>query len=445
MSDSTVGQTTTAQPEVDGRSDNKWGGALSFPSILLMGAALFLVVLMIILSGWKIVNLDNERTSIDTQRRLLDRDRLAYDKILQELPGLEDRRQNLIRENNELDGKVQSSRTTHESLTTQNNAARSDLDKAKASSNEAQEVAKAARDSYASIQGEIQIKRPELQNLEEKVGALKEEEKTLRTRRDQLQQEISKLQADNSGLEQQKQNKKQVLEQMTQDAGVFQSLSARFGTILEGLDASRKNADKTIDGWKAQGQSIGDTLGGIREKAQDFSKQVQAISGESGELANAIKNFQTSTKVAQQVAGDLQTANSSLNGAITQIQKTVVGVDKETQRLSQTVDSSIGSLQSSVSALSKGTSDLGKAISALDGHIGSLQAKAINMEASVTKFSETSTTVRHTADDLSKTRADLATELVAVKELVSQLQAIDQALDATEKRLRPEPKGATDQ
>lgn len=439
MSDPTLGQTTPAQPEVGGRSYRKKGGALPFPSIALMGTAIFLVVLMTVLSGWKIVNLEHEWVQLENKQRLLDRDLAAYAKILEELPKLEDRQQGLIREVKELDGKVQSSKTTYENLTTQTDTARSDLDKAKALSSEAQEAAKAARDSLASIQGEIQIKRPELQNLEQKVGALKDEEKSRRTRRDQLEQEISKLQADVDGLEQQKQNKKKVLEQMAQDAGVLQSLSARFGTIADGLEASRKNTDKTVESWKAQAQSIGDTLGGIREKAQDFSKQVQGISGETGNLANAIKGFQSSTKTTQQAAADLQTANNNLNGAIGQTQKAAAGVDRETQRLSQAVDSSTSSLQTSVSILDKSIGDFGKAITALDGHLSSLQAKATSIEGSAARFTETATEVSRTADDLAKIRADLAKELIAVKDLASRLQAVDQALKMIEQRVPQEP------
>lgn len=439
MNDSAFGQTSRAQTAEAGRSDENKGKALSFPTVALMFAAVFFVVLMLSLMGWKIVNLDNERALINTERRLLERDRLAYTKIVEELPNLEDRRQGLIREVSKLDGEVQSARAALDSLATQRNAARSELDEAKALRAEAQEATKVARDSLATIQAELQVKRPELQSLLDKVAALTEEEKALRLSRDQLQQETSKLQAQVAGLEQQKQNKKQVLEQMTSDTGALQSLSARFVTIANSLEASNKNVDKTLDGWKTQTQFIIETMGPVREKAQDFAKLVQGISVETGNLASAVKGIQTSIETAQQAAGRLDMSGNALGGAISQIQKAATSADKETQRLSQTFDGSTSSIQSGISTLNNCLSDLSKGVIVLDGHIGLLQSKIANIDGSTTKFSQTSAEVRRTADEISKTRTDLANELVAIRELITELKTAVQSLKVVEQRVPQEP------
>jgi chromosome segregation ATPase len=143
-----------------------------------MAIGVFVVVLLMVYLGWEIVDIERKRAQNDADRRLLERDRLAYTKILEELPGLEDRRHGILREISELEGKAQSIRTAFENLTTQSDIARSDLDKAKASSSAAEESEKAARESLANLQGEIQTRRPELQSLEQKVKTLTEEEKT---------------------------------------------------------------------------------------------------------------------------------------------------------------------------------------------------------------------------------------------------------------------------
>lgn len=348
MSDMTHRQTNPAQPESEARTERKRANVLTFPSVAVMGTAVFVVVLMMVISGWKIVNLEQERARVDIDRRLLERDRLAYSKILEELPGLEDKRQVRIREVAELEGKVQSSRTVLESLTTQKDLARSELDRAKALEREAEEAAKAARDTFANLQGEIQTKRPELQSLEQKIAATSEEEKALRNKRDQLQKDIARLEADVAGLEQQKQNRKQVLEQMAQDTGVLQSLSTRFGKIADSLELSRKEANSAVDEWKNQAQSLNQAIGSIQKDTQNFSKQVQGVSSDSEILGNAVKGLPGTTKAAQKAAGDLQKANTSLSGAINQIQKdankAIEGLTVQAHSLSQ----SIGMIQKNV-------------------------------------------------------------------------------------------------
>jgi hypothetical protein len=116
MNDMISGEKSPAQPEVEKKAGGKQRNGLNFPSVAFMGIAVFLVVLMIIVLGWKIVNLENKKARLDSERRLLERDKLAYAKVLEELPSLEDKRQNLSRELDELKGKVQSNQTVLASL-----------------------------------------------------------------------------------------------------------------------------------------------------------------------------------------------------------------------------------------------------------------------------------------------------------------------------------------
>jgi chromosome segregation ATPase len=438
MNNMIPGENPPAQPEVWQQGDRKKGNGLNFPSVAFMGIAVFLVVLMIVLLGWKIVNLENEKARLDTERRLFERDKSAYAKVLEDLPSLEDKRQNLSRELDELKGKVQSNQTILTSLITQKDAARSDLDKSRATNKQVQEEINATRETLAILQGEILTNRPVLQNLKQNVPALQAEERTLRTERDnlqnqkaKLQNQRAKLQADVSGLEQQK----RLFGELSKENGALESLSKRFGTIADGLEASRKGAESAIQGWKTQTQSLSQAY---QKEVQNFSKQTQALSIESGNLTNAHKELQSRS---QQVLGDFQSATKTLSGGVGQIQKSAGSLDKETQRLSKIVDDSTSNLQGVLSTLSKGIDDLGKAVSDINGHVGSLQAKMASMDGATSKFLETSKEVGNITKDLSTARSGLVNEFAALKELISRLQAVDQALKIIEKRLPQEPAG----
>lgn len=437
MSDMIHGEKTSAQPEVGQQADRKRGKGLSFPSVASMGIAVFLVVLMMIYLGWEIANLNNKKAGIDTERRLLERDKAAYSKVLEELPGLEDRRQNLSRELDELKGKVQSNQTFLTNLTTQKDAALSQLDKAKAANKQIQEETNAARETSATLQGEIRTNRPVLQNLKQNVHELQAEEKTLRTKSNQLQNETAKLQADVSGLEKQK----RLFEELSRENGALTSLSKRFGTIADGLEASRKGADGAIQGWKTQTQSLSQISGEFQKEIQNFSKQTQALSTDFGDLTTAHKELQSAFKIAQQVLGDLQSATKTLSGGAIQIQKSADFLDKETQRFSQTVDGPTNNLQTILPTLSKGIDDLGKAVSAINGHVDSLQTKIGSVDGATSRFLETSKEVGNITKDLSTARSGLVSELAALKELNARLQAVDQALKIIEKRFPQEPTG----
>ena len=441
MNDMISGEKSPAQPEVGKKAGGKQRNGLNFPSVAFMGIAVFLVVLMIIVLGWKIVNLENEKARLDSERRLLERDKLAYAKVLEELPSLEDKRQNLSRELDELKGKVQSNQTVLASLITQKDAARSDLDKSRATNKQVQEEVNAARETLATLQGEIRKNGPVLQNLKQNLEELQKEEKILRTKRDSLQNEVAKLQAYVSGLEQQK----RLFEELSKENSALASISKRFGTIADGLEASRKSAENVIQEWKTQTQSLIQVVGELEKGNRNLSEHAQVLSSDFKNLTAAHKELQSAFKNSQQVLGDLQSTTKTLSEGAAQIQKSAAILDKEAQRLSQTVDGSTSNLQGVLSPLRKVIDDLGKAVSAINDHLGSLQGKIANVDGATSKFLETMKEIVSISKDLSTARSGLVNELAALKELISRLHAVDQTLKTIEKRLPQESPGEKSQ
>ena len=179
MNDIPPGEKPMVQPKVMQQAGKKQGNGLKFPSVAIMGIAVFLVVLMMLILGWKIVNLENEKARLDTERRLLERDKSAYAKILEELPDLEDRKQNLLREVEELKGEVQSNQSVLASLKNQQETSLSRLNKAQATDKQLQAEITAAQATLANINKIIAQNRPISVQLSQEVALLQQQEQQL--------------------------------------------------------------------------------------------------------------------------------------------------------------------------------------------------------------------------------------------------------------------------
>jgi chromosome segregation ATPase len=262
------------------------GGALdrTFIPAWLLGSVILVVIILTVLSGWKIVNLEMERVEVASERSLLERDIQAYASIQKELPALEERQQAWTKEFNELEGKVQTARTRLESLTIQAEAEQLSRDKAKAELTTAQVDTQTNRKVYADLQSKIQTARSQSQRLTQQVESLGAQEETLRRSTGQLQKKAGELQADISKLEKERKNKQQVLELMARDTSELKTLSKRFDDIAKNMELSNQEVNETLKGLNEQTKELTQAVEVVSSNAKDISSQVQLVSNEVGNL-----------------------------------------------------------------------------------------------------------------------------------------------------------------
>jgi chromosome segregation ATPase len=428
MSDVSTKPIDSIEPETPKGKRKNRASALdfAFPPVWVMGVSVLLVVLMTVLSGWKIVNLEYERAGVNAERKLLEHDKQTYYAIHQELPVLEKRHQDLTREVSDLTGKVQSERTVMESLAIQKDAVLVELEKAKAEAKETQEAAQAARNTFAALQSDIQVKRPQAEQLKLEVQLLQTQTKTLSTTITDLQNQVSSAKADISGLDKQKENSKLVLEQMTQDTGQLQVLSGRFNTVANELEAALNDPKKGLT------KELKNAVGAVDTQAQGLSTYVHTVSQDSG-------NFKMIVKSAGQ----------------------------QVESLTQTLDDPQNGLKSGVSAVTNTVGTLGKTVTTLDGNVGMLQTKINGVDSAIGGLQKATA-------DLSQARVDMSNDISVVKILVGQakvqldgqtgalpeiiktiedklssvasrLDRLDEALQAIEQRARQVSGGQTNQ
>ena len=387
-----------------------------FPSVWLIGTGIFLVILLTLWSGWKIVNIERERAHVESERRLLERDKEAYEKILKELPELEDRQQDLFRELSDQQGKVKNAKTILENLNTQVKAAHYELERAKTESNEAKAEAKVLRDKSAALKSEIQDDISEAVYRKQQVEGFSQTEKLLRQSNSQLQVQVAQRNADLSGLKQEIQNKKQILEHMAQDTAELNKLSERFNIIAKNMEASQQAASDVIQGLNTKAMGLNSAVDSVNSQSQAISAQIQAVSSESSNLSRVVQDIYKDGEIINKTAGEIQKANTILDKAINRLQDAAGGADKQAQLMAQTLESPLTSFKDSISTLSKSlniftdqVNIIGSEAETLGIHAKDLKDVKDAASGSVSQLATASVSIRETASILSKTRAELAT------------------------------------
>ena len=340
MTESNSEQTNPKQP---GNAKDTIKGTSSaldraFPSLWILAGAIVLVIILIVLSGWKIVNLEHERAAVVNERGLLDRDKKVYGVLVKELPSLEDRKQNLSKEANVLGGEVQAYRTRLESLKVHVNALESKRNTTKAELSQLEAEGKAAGNTLSKKQDEIQNAQTQIPNLKQQVEDLKVKKESLLDGTAKLFKEKAQLEANIAGLEQMRNNKKQVLDSMIRDEGELKDLSKRFDDIAANLEVSRKSADAALKGLNTHAKGLGQTVQTITAHSEGLSKEVAAVTREVGNLDSAAKNIQTAGNTAKEAAVGIQAAKSDLNKNMDLLKKAFGSAEKQALRLAKTTD-----------------------------------------------------------------------------------------------------------
>jgi chromosome segregation ATPase len=200
----------------------------AFPSVKLMLVLIGLVIVLITISGWKVFNIEKEKAYLETERRLLERDKNASAALRRQLPELEDRQQELKREIAELEGKLRSLETRYENIKIQIGNAESGLDKIKAERKQAETAVQVAREELAGLNSKIKRARSESSRLKKDVTSLRALEKDLTDKKQGLLNEIATYEADIQRLKRSKENNKKLLEEIVAENGQLTALGKKM-------------------------------------------------------------------------------------------------------------------------------------------------------------------------------------------------------------------------
>lgn len=344
----------------------------SFPSVWLFSGAILLVIVLTVLSGWKIINLEHERNQIIFENRLLEQKVQSHSEILKQLPLLESRQNNLKVQVDDLEGKLKAARAEKDSMQIQASEAAERHAKANSQRQIDEEAANAARKELANLQSEIMNARNQSGNLETTVQALMVQEKSLRGNINELNNQKSGLQADITGLEKEKINKKKILDSMALETSELQRIHLKFVTIAEKLETAKNVTENTIQKLQFQSGSLENTLTEIKNQKQVLGQEYQNIK-------NSVSEFKSATDSTNKAASELKSSSTSLSQT-TEVLKRIImeteGSIKEqlsgVRQATEKFDLQTAELNKILDEAKKNNVDISYQIKSLSGNVSSI-------------------------------------------------------------------------
>lgn len=402
------------------------GAALdrTFPPLWLMGGIVLVVIILTLLSGWKIVNLEKERTDVVTQRKLLDRDKKAFAALRQELPVLEARQEALIRENNDLKGLINSHTARLESLktrmkTTLNGLRKTEEDRQRAENDQKRALVDTdqARKIKAELETAIKRNQADLENLSQQVSLSRAQEAEFNRMIKQYHRDVARLEADIKGLEQQRQNKQKVLARMAEDKSDLISLASGFKKISMSMENSLQSLNKTTLALDLRNKELSQTITGVDDQSNVLAHQTKAVTDETGRLTQVVKGITEDSRQINKAASSIRTTSSTIDRISGQL---YVSTDKLNKRAD--------SLQSQVEVVFKQAGRLGQVVQAVGVVEKQTGQAAGNIQSTATVLTNTLERLKKAALTVEPQANILSDQVAAIKKESGQLNKIGQTI-----------------
>ena len=408
-------------------SDRKAGGKnikgsaldrFSLP-VWVVGGALALVILLMVISGWKIVNSEREKWEIERSAHLLT-----------ELPILESKWQKLEKKVKELEGNKIAKELDLNLIKVDKASVEKMRNDAKAEMGSWNSKAQMAKDELSEANSNIINAQNELKSLNSKVDALTYDEKKLVERTDNLRNEktnlenmVATLKADITGLNREisllkkdKERNIQYIKQMTQDEKELKNLS-------DGIKAIADDADKAIKSLQGNTQNLNEAVIGINDQKQLLIAEGQIFNYEIKKLKTAVDNINEASTSANRAKDKIEDAAENAETQAGLIQATLAGPLKALNNNAKDVSIASESLITSINKIESNEKILQEKIKALSSHLLDFKNSKKVMDSLIDSLSSPDA-------NLSRARSELAIEIEEVSNLVGQ----------TEVQIRSHPK-----
>lgn len=303
-------------------SDKFIGSALdkAFPSPILIGAVIFLVIVLTLYNGIKVVNIDRQELEITNERKILMNEKKRHDEIKIALPKLEQEIRRLEAERIDLLSKVTAEQNRYEDLADKISSATDQLTKANAEYSEARSNTDSARKVYADLTNKNLDARSQLSRNENEVEIAKRRGESLSAQTEQLEAKIKDLNSDisslnakitelnitNERLSSQKQSLIKELEQYASDRGKLIELTRNVDSLMVILENAAKKAGIAVQRLDSESANLSRATVNITAETEKISEISRNIETRNSDLINTTQKLDSS-------AGPLQNISDSIN------------------------------------------------------------------------------------------------------------------------------------
>ncbi|WP_207260585.1 hypothetical protein [Desulfovibrio sp. Huiquan2017] len=412
-----------------------------FPPLWFMGGLIFLVSLLLLAMGWKIMALEEERTEwrttaaqernelalakqeLQLQQQQLIEQVARHREILTQLPLLEEKSVNLTQKVAVLQSEKDTLEIRLKTASEQMTAALGKNEKAQQEMQDALKRRDGARTEFNALSKQTEGLQSEVDALSRKGNALNDRVTSLQGQQITLEKDIAELRQTHDELDTRVANlknqitgKTQALQALQQDGQVYASLTKGFQDILANFKNLNRETDQTVNSLKTEAEAL-TALAEIKGKA------VQAAEGLQTEAVNAHKTV----GALEQEKERIQDATSELSRRVAKFaeqaervqnlaDKTGQGVSQFTsvtsklgdeyqtiQESNQGFSSQISKLKQSLEQISENTITLVEEISTLK----TASASAVQLGKKTNRFDALLTNLESFAHKLNAMASDL--------------------------------------
>jgi hypothetical protein len=377
----------------------------AFPSTLIMGICLIFAIILVGITGWKVLLLDQEQEGVRQQRAILERDINAFKQYSGDLPQLEKRHGELTASVAQLDGAQKGLQQAVDSLTQQRQALADESARLGGDNTELASRINAARKELGQVQGELANALPRTDTAKKELAALQGQEAALRTSISDLQKQAATLSADIQGLERLQAHTQDLLTRMTEDQNILEGFRRSVDSMATQLQASLAKADAASNEYTRQTTNV-------QTATRNLNAEVVAIQTRSQTMENHIATLQqhgvSFSQILTQSGASAQAAQTqiqTLNAENERLAATLEALDRQVQQWTQHSQGSLTKIKEmeenllpisnflagAVQSITAQANMLGTQIGGVQTSVSSVQSAVDSMERHIQTFAATAT------------------------------------------------------
>lgn len=419
----------------------------AFPSILLMGMGIILVIALVGITGWKVLLLDQEREAVRQQRIILERDVNAFKQYSGDLPQLEKRHGELTASIAELGGTQKALQQAVDKLTQHRQTVADESARLGGDNAELTSRIDAVRKELGQAQGELANARPMVATAKKELAALQSQEATLRANVSDLQKKAATLTADIQALERSRTHAEELLARMTEDQKALEGFKKSVDAMGAQLRASLAKADAASNEYTRQTTNVQDTtrnldaeVAAMQTRLRTMESHIATLERHGTSFSQLLAQGGTSTQTLQAQIQTLTAENKRLGSTLealeTQVQQwtqrsqaPLANIKEVEEKLLPIANSLAGTVQSitaqaitlesQISEMQTNVSNAQNAVNSLAQHMQTLAASTADFQSSVRLTSDNSETLSQL---IAKMQQDLDTLSAAIVSLQAQKQ-----------------------
>ncbi|MDR1658033.1 MAG: hypothetical protein LBT47_10865 [Deltaproteobacteria bacterium] len=459
----------------------------AFPSTMLMGVFLLIVVALISVTGWKVLVIEHEREYIRMQTALLERDKNSFKQYSEELPQLEKRYEELTVSVTSLEGSQKNLQQTIEKLTQQRQILTEETAQLSGSNAELISRINSLRQELGQAQGELAITSPLVAEAKQELATLQNQEALLRSTVLEQQKQAATLTADIQGLERSSAHAQELLTRLTEETtrlgGNNTELISRINALRQELGQVQSEladtsplvaaAKQELAALQSQETLLRSTISEQQKQAATLTADIQGLersSAHAQELLTRLtedqKSLDSFKKTVDSMATLLQTSVSKADAASNEYVRQTTNVKTATRNIDveiatmqtrlQTVERHIAALERHAVSFEQILSQGGTSNQTFQGQIQALTAESQrfgivlqNLETEIKQWTQRSQTplakiveveeqLQPVADTLINTVSSITAQTITLENQIEIVRIgitnIQSAIDALDQR-----------